>query len=166
MTPKQQLFVREYLVDLNATQAAIRAGYSAKTAQRIAHQLLHETPAVAAAVQAGMDKRSAKLEITAERVLQEIARLAFFDPSKLYDEHGRPRPVHKLDEDTRRAIAGVEIDEVGGGDKPLVVTRKVKLADKGANLERLGRHLKLFTDKVEISGALVSVKDFTGKPDA
>jgi phage terminase small subunit len=165
VTPKQQLFVREYLVDLNATQAAIRAGYSERTAGQMGFDLL-KNPQVAAAIQSGMDKRAAKVEITAERVLQEIARLAFFDPSKLYDEHGRPKPVHELDEDTRRAIAGVEIDEVGGGDKPLVVTRKVKLADKGANLERLGRHLKLFTEKVEISGAVVSVKDFTGKPDA
>lgn len=165
MTPKQQLFVREYLVDLNATQAAQRCGYSEKTAYAQGCRLLKDAE-VAAAIQAAMDKRAAKTEITAERVLQEIARLAFFDPAKLYDEQGRPRPIHELDEDTRRAIAGVEIDEVGGGDKPLVVTRKLKLADKGANLERLGRHLKLFTDKVEISGAVVSIKDFTGRPDA
>ncbi len=164
MTPKQQLFVREYLVDLNATQAAIRAGYSERTAMQQGSRLLMDVE-IAAAVQAGMDKRAGKLEITAERVLQEIARLAFFDPSKLYDEQGRPRPVHELDEDTRRAIAGVEIEEVGGGDSPLVRTRKVKLADKGANLERLGKHLKLFTDRVEISGAVVSIKDFTGRAD-
>jgi phage terminase small subunit len=164
MTPKQQLFVREYLVDLNATQAAIRAGYSERTAGQMGFDLL-KNPQVAAAIQAGMDKRAAKVEITAERVLQEIARLAFFDPSKLFGHDGRVLPISDLDEDTRRAIAGLEVQDLGG-EESIGVVRKYKLADKGANLERLGRHLKLFTDKVEISGAVVSIKDFTGRPDA
>ncbi len=163
MTPKQQLFVREYLVDLNATQAAIRAGYSERTAGQMGFDLL-KNPQVAAAIQAGMDKRAAKVEITAERVLQEIARLAFFDPSKLFGPDGRVLPISDLDEDTRRAIAGLEVQDLGG-EESIGVVRKYKLADKGANLERLGRHLKLFTDKVEISGAVVSVKDFTGRAD-
>ena len=76
MTPKQRLFVEEYLIDLNATQAAIRAGYSAKNADKIGSELLGKTR-VAAAVMARMKVRSERLAIDADRVLQEIAKFAF-----------------------------------------------------------------------------------------
>ena len=76
LTPKQAAFVREYLIDLNGAQAAIRAGYSAKSADRIAHELLKETPAVASAIQAAMDQRAEKTGLTAEKVLGNIERLA------------------------------------------------------------------------------------------
>jgi len=99
LTPKQQRFVEEYLVDLNATQAAIRAGYSARTAEWIGPQLLGKTH-VAEAVRAGRESLSKRTEITQERVLQEYARLAFMDPRKLFDGTGAPRPIHELDDDT------------------------------------------------------------------
>lgn len=150
LTPKQAQFVREYLVDLNATKAAIRAGYSAKTAERIGHQLLKETPVVADAIQAGMDKRSAATNITAERVLAEIAKLAFFDPRKMFDDDGAPIHVSKLDDDTAAAIAGLDVVTQGNQDVGFAQILKVKLTDKSKNLELLGRHLKLFTDKTEV----------------
>ena len=76
MTPKQQRFVDEYLIDLNATQAAIRAGYSARTAAETGHENLRK-PQIAAALEAQMKVRSERLEIDADRVLQEIAKFAF-----------------------------------------------------------------------------------------
>jgi phage terminase small subunit len=160
------MFVREYLVDLNATQAAIRAGYSAKTAEQQGPRLLGNV-GIAEAIQAGMDKRASKTGITAERVLAEIAKLAFFDPRKLFDDAGRPIHISQLDDDTAAAVSGLDVVTQGNSEVGIAEILKVKLADKGQNLERLGRHLKLFTDKVEMSGAMtVVVKDFTGRPPA
>jgi phage terminase small subunit len=144
VTPRQSAFVREYLIDLNATQAAIRAGYSAKSAEVTASRLLSDAK-VAAAVQAGMDKRANKLEISADRVLEEISRMAFYDPATLGISgiHG-PADIAKLPEDVRRAIVGWSWDKAGNFT--------LKLADKLNALDKLGRHLKLFTDKVEHTG--------------
>lgn len=111
LTAKQQLFVREYLVDLNATQAAIRAGYSVKTAEWIGPQLLGKTH-VAAAIQESMDKRSEKVELNAEFVLSGLKQIT--------------------------------IDSMADGDR--------KSALKG--LELIGKHLKLFVDRLEHSGKL------------
>lgn len=149
LTPKQTMFVQEYLVDLNATQAAIRAGYSAKTAEQQGSRLLMNVE-VAAAVQAHMDKRATSTGITADRVLKEIAKLAFFDPRKLLRSDGTPVPIHELDDDTAAAVAGVDIVTKGNDDLGYADILKVKLADKSRNLELLGRHLKLFTDKIEV----------------
>jgi phage terminase small subunit len=98
-----------------------------------------------------MDARANKLEITAEKVLQEIAKLAFHDPRKFFDDDGRLKPVSELDDNTAACLAGIEtMHKIVGDEKDgCVVLTKIKIADKGANLERLGRHLKLFTDKVE-----------------
>lgn len=153
LTAKQQMFVKEYLVDLNATQAAIRAGYSAKTAEWQGPQLLGKTH-VAAAIQEAMDKRSSRLDITADKVLQEIAKLAFHDPRNFFDDDGRLKPISELDDNTAACIAGIEtLHRVIGEDKDgCAVITKIKIADKGQNLERLGKHLKLFTDKLEHTG--------------
>jgi phage terminase small subunit len=156
LTPKQEIFVAEYLTDLNATRAAIAAGYSAKTAESQAARLLVNVK-VAAVIAEKQGKRLAKLEITADRVLQEIARLAFFDPRKFFNEDGSAKQVSELDDDTAMALAGMDVMELfeGSGDQKHAygLMKKFKLVDKGQNLERLGKHLKLFTDKSEITGA-------------
>ncbi len=149
LTPKQNAFVREYLIDLNATQAAIRAGYSPKTAEEQGYQLLRKT-SVKAEIQTAMDERSQRSEITADRVLKEISRLAFFDPRKLLNADGTPKSIHELDDDTAAAVAGIDIVTRGNEDLGYADIMKVKLADKSKNLELLGRHLKLFTDKIEV----------------
>lgn len=149
LTPKQLAFVAEYLIDLNATQAAIRAGYSAKTAQEQGSRLLSNVM-VTKAIQAGMDKRAERLEITSDRVLNEIGKMAFFDPRKLLNEDGSPKPIHELDDDTAMAIAGIEMVTKGNEVHGYADVLKIKLADKSKNLELLGRHLKLFTDRIEV----------------
>jgi phage terminase small subunit len=154
LTAKQEMFVAEYVANgFNATQAAIKAGYSAKTADSQASRLLKTAPIVAA-IAARQQPRLEKLEITAERVLEEIAKLAFFDPRKLFREDGTLIPVTQLDDNTAMAIAGLETRVERSDGFPIADIQKFKLADKGQNLERLGRHLKLFTDKVEHSGTV------------
>jgi phage terminase small subunit len=151
MTPKQELFALEYLKDLNATAAYKRAGYSGKgnSAEATAAQLLRN-PKVAAKIQEAMDKRTSKLEITAETVLQEIARLAFVDISQAYDENNRLKPLHEMPEDVRRAIASIEVGELREDGEVIGQMRKVKFWDKKGSLDLLGRHLKLFTDVLEV----------------
>lgn len=145
LNPKQQQFVVEYLVDLNATQAAIRAGYSPKTAGVQGFDLLRK-PEIAAAIESLRNEHAKKTGLTVERVLTEAMRLAFFDIRKLTDAEGNPIPINQLDDDTAAAIQGLELatersrDEDGSG----TVVRKYKLADKNAALERLFKHLGLF----------------------
>lgn len=157
LSKKHRLFVNEYLIDQNATRAYIAAGYSKKGAGPSAHALLKK-PKILSEITNKTDKRLEKLEITADRVLKELAKLAFLDPRKLFNPDGSLKPVTDLDDDTAAAIAGMDIEKLyehfsKGGAKNVGTVTKVKLLDKGINLERLGRHLKLFTDKVEIVDA-------------
>lgn len=154
-SPKQYLFVDEYLKDLNAHQAALRAGYSPKSAQRIGLELLAKTHVAAAIAQAQRD-RSQRTQIDADRVLRELARLAFVDIRRLYDDAGRLKRPGDLDDDTAAALASVEIDElaeyVDGERQHLGFTKKVRVWNKVASLKLLGQHLKLFAERVEHTG--------------
>lgn len=156
LTAKQEAFCREYLIDLNATQAAIRAGYSQKTARAIGARLLTNVD-VQGAVQKAMQDRSEKTGITAARVLTEIGRLAFADIRKIFTEDGQLRPVHELPEEVAASISSVEVvtsKVPGGGPADVEYTSKIKFWDKRGSLELLGRHLKMFTEKVEHSGRI------------
>jgi phage terminase small subunit len=145
MTRKQKRFVEEYLIDLNATQAAIRAGYSPKTAVKIGHQILDKTRHL---VDAALAARSVRTGVSADRVVRELARVAFADPRAVF-EWGpggvRPRASSELSEDDAAIIAAVEetTSETGG-------SIKIKLCDKLKALEMLSRHLGMFKDKLEV----------------
>lgn len=158
LTPKQTRFIEEYLLDLNATQAAIRAGYSLKTAYRIGATLVQKS-SVKKAIQAGMAERSRRTEITADRVLQEYAKLAFLDPRRFYNDAGSLIPVHQLPDDVAAALAGMDVvTERAGkdaeGNAEFATVRKIKFADKKAALDSVARHLGMFNDKLELSGSL------------
>ncbi|WP_312594395.1 terminase small subunit [Comamonas terrigena] len=121
LTPKQERFVAEYLIDLNATQAAVRTGYSAKTAASQGARLLKQG-GVARAVQAAQQARAVRTEITQDRVLQELARIAFFDIRRLYRADGSMKDPCELDADTAAALASIEVKEElerGGGEDVL-----------------------------------------------
>lgn len=150
LTPKQQRFVEEYLKDLNATQAAIRAGYSAKTAGQIGERLLRKVE-IAAAVTAAKKSRSERTEITADRVLHELAAIAFLDPGKVFTDTGEVRSLDDMDEIVRRAIASVETVSSSDGDA-ISTVRKVKMNDKLRALELLGKHLALWVERVKLGG--------------
>jgi phage terminase small subunit len=145
LNPKQLRFVAEYLKDHNATQAAIRAGYSAKTAYSQGQRLLKHVE-VKARVGKGMGKLMSNLEITAERVLKERARLAFFDVRKLLDATGRPLSIHQLDDDTAAAVAGIDVANIGNAEVGEGEVLKIKMADKNASLTALEKHLGLYKD--------------------
>ena len=160
LTPKQARFAAEYLIDGNATRAAAAAGFGEKGAHAQGSRLLKNAK-VAAAITEGHARRAKKLEISAERVLEELAKLAYYDPGDLYDGAGNRIPVNKLDADIRAAVCAVDDDvqeSLGEADaegiKPPIITRKqkIKMADKIQALDRLGRYLKLLTDKFESSG--------------
>lgn len=145
LNPKQAAFVREYLVDRNATQAAIRAGYSPKTAKEIGHENLTK-PHVRAAIDAGTAKQTEAAGITGDRILRELGRIAFSDTGQILDERGMCRSLNEMPEDIRRCISAVKFSGDGGTE--------VKFWPKNHALELLGkyRELKLWTEKVELTG--------------
>lgn len=169
MTPKQQRFVEEYLIDLNATQAAIRAGYSAATAYSIGNENLSK-PDISAAISAAQAQRADRTRITQDRVLKELARIGFSDMRKLLKWTGN-QPVmdivaaedsgeieitaanfitlfdsDTLDDDTAACISEISQTKEGA--------IKVKLYDKRAALVDIARHLGMFVTKVEHSGSV------------
>jgi len=157
LSAKEALFVKEYLVDLNATQAYIRAGYSARTAMQCAHMALKK-PHVQAAVQAEMQKRSERTEVTADRVLSELARMGFsnmLDYIKVDEYGGAQIDLSALTRDQASAIQEVTVDTYSerDGDEVLPVKRiKFKLVDKKGPLELIGRHLNMFPQRHELTG--------------
>jgi phage terminase small subunit len=160
LTPKQERFVEEYLIDLNATQAAIRAGYSQRTAASIGEENLRK-PDISAAIQAAKAERSERTHITQDRVLQELARIAFYDLRKLYREDGSLKPPNEWDDDTAAVVAGIDVvetkgnAEVGGEEGMRHIpefVKKAKVFDKNSALTLAMRHLGMLRDKVEHTG--------------
>lgn len=155
LNPKQRLFISAYLKDLNATSAALAAGYSKRSAYSQGQRLLKHAE-ISSAIQAKATKQLEDIDISVERVLRGLGNLAFFDMRKLYRSDGSLKDIPELDFDMQAGICGVEIDKLferfGAGKASEVgTTTKVKIADRGTNLERLGRYHKLFTDKMELS---------------
>ena len=150
LNEKQKRFADEYLKDLNGKQAAIRAGYSPNGAEVNASKLLTNHKVINY-LASKREKLQAKLEISQERVLAEYAKLAFFDPRKLFDETGRPLPIGQLDDDTAAAIAGIDVATIGNAEQGVGEILKVKVSDKKGALDSLSRHLGLFNDKLDLN---------------
>jgi phage terminase small subunit len=163
LTPKQQRFVEEYLLDLNATQAAIRAGYSAKTANAQAARLLANVKVKAAIVEAKKD-RSEKTGIDAAWLLTRLADEATADINDLYAEDGSLKPINEWPKVWRTGlVAGIETvqeyETVDGEKRSIGVVKKIKLADRTRIKELIGKHVDVqaFKDKVEHSGFVVTI---------
>jgi len=156
LTPKQQAFVLEYLKDLNSSRAAISAGYSTKNSNVTGPRLLANVR-IASEIQKAMDARAKRCEITADRVLREIALLGFSnmgDYIQIQKDGSFFVDFSKLTREQQAVIQEATVEEYmeGKGENARQVRRmKFKLADKGQNLERLGKHLKLFVEKHEHS---------------
>jgi phage terminase small subunit len=145
LTEKQAMFVREYLVDLNLSAAAIRCGYSPHSAARLGVQM-RDTPAVAAAIQAAMDERAAKAGISAEMVLENLRRMASYDVRDVVEWTGgalKLKDSAAIGDEAAYCITEIKQTEHGIA---------IKFADKQQANVNLGRHLKLFTDTVEHKG--------------
>ena len=147
LTTKQKCFIEEYLLDLNATQAAIRAGYSARNADKISSELMGKTR-VSEAIKEKMAERSRRTGINQDRVIQELARVAFVNPQNVIDtETGKIKPG--ASEDDLACIQSVKVKKTETA-RTTTIEREVKLADKMKALELLGKHLGMYTDKIDI----------------
>lgn len=145
MTKKQKRFVEEYLIDLNATQAAIRAGYSTDTAGSIGAENLKK-PEIKSRIDKAMAERSRRTGINQDRVLQELARIGFAKITDVVDPETAEIRTDASDDDLA-CIQSIKIKPNEFGTE-----REVKLYDKKAALVDLGKHLGLFKDKVELTG--------------
>ena len=152
LTNKQTKFIDEYLVDLNATQAAIRAGYSPDTAKEIGCENLTK-PNIRACIDREMAERSKRTGVNADRVVMELAKVAFVNAVDVIDPKTATVKEDALSEDTA-AIQSVKVKTFGDDG----LEREIKMADKLKALELLGKHMGMFKDKVELSGVLDSEK--------
>ena len=162
MTGKERRFVDEYLIDLNAYAAALRAGYKPATAKNAASWIDGARPGkpqVREAVEMRMAELSKRTGVTAERVVHELARIAFANATDAVDPiSGRVR--EDADRDDTAAIQSVKVKS---GDD--FTEREVKFGDKIRALELLGKHLGMFTDVVKVDGAVPVIIDDTGEDD-
>ena len=138
LTTKQLLFVNEYLLDLNATQAAIRAGYSKKTAYRTGADNLRK-PQIQVEIQKAIDDRMERLRIDADMVLKRLIEIDEMDIADLLDRAGYFKPVQEWPKTWRTTVSGLVVHEFVASDLHAVV-KKIKWPDKLRNLEMIGRH--------------------------
>jgi phage terminase small subunit len=156
LTPKQERFVAEYLVDLNATEAAKRCGYSPQTAKQQGSRLLTNAD-VLEAIKARQSAQLDKVNLTAEMVKERLRIIGFQDIRKLFDQDGNLKPLHQLDDESAAMVAGVEVikKNAAAGDGVIDTVHKVKVVDPVKSLEMLAKHFGLLTEKIEHSGELV-----------
>lgn len=147
LTPKQQRFVEEYLIDLNATQAAIRAGYSEKTAKSIGQENLTK-PDIQKAIEEAQNKRTEQTQIDSAYVLKRLVEIDQMDVLDIMDDQMKIRPVNEWPKVWRQYVVNLENLELSDGEGWL---KKIKWPDKVKNLELLGKHVSVgaFKDKIE-----------------
>jgi len=162
LTNKQQRFIEEYLVDLNATQAAIRAGYSAKTAGVIGYENLTK-PQIKEALAEARQKLAERTAVSAERVIREYARLAFVDPRSIFT--WGPGGVAVKDSAELSADDAVCVLEVSHEVTEAGTKVRVKVHDKKAALEALAKHLGLFEKDKEQKGPVAIRVIYDDLPD-
>jgi len=158
LNDRQALFVKEYLVDLNATQAAIRAGYSKKTAGQQGERLLKNVE-IAKAIQQGMAEREKKVAVDAEYVVNKLHEIAEMDVLDIMNDDMSFKPISQWPKVWRQYLSGIDISELitGVGDEvSLRILKKIKWPDKVKNLELLGRHLGIFNDKLNVHASVQS----------
>jgi len=158
LTPKQKLFKSAYLANgMNATQAAITAGYSKKTAKSQGARLLTNVD-IRDAIAGRSEKALAKIDFSVDRTLEFVARLAFFDPKDLFEDDGSLKQMKDIPEEARTVLAGLEVTEIfeGDGDQKhaMGLLKKVKLSDRLNALDKLMRYHSLFRDKIEHVGKI------------
>jgi phage terminase small subunit len=156
LTKRQELFCREYVIDMNGKEAAIRAGYKSDNAKVVACQMLQK-PEIRFRVAKLQELIFQRVDLNAERVLFELASIAFAnlqDFTRLGPDGEPELDLSKLNREQWAALGEYTEDATGGrndGERRLIVRRKIKLNDKTAALALLGKHFKLFTEKVEHS---------------
>ena len=151
ITAKQAIFIDEYLIDLNATQAAIRAGYSVQSAGSIGEENLKK-PEIEKAVKKAMAERSRRTGISADRILTELAKIGFANITDVADLDEATVREGASRDDTA-AINSLKVKRIPTDDG-YITEREIKMHDKIRSLEMIGRHLGIFNDKLTFDGGL------------
>lgn len=147
LTARQSRFVDEYLLEPNATQAAIRAGYSEKTAKSQAQRLLTNV-GVANAIAKRQQERAFRTNINADYVLHRLAEIDQLDVADIIDDAGNMLPIKQWPKSWRTSISGLDVHEMMTDDV-MTVVRKIKWPDKLKNIELLGKHNSVRAFEVE-----------------
>ena len=149
LNQRQEMFCREYIKDLNGTQAAIRAGYSPRTADRMAYELLKK-PEIQAFVLQSKAERVEEVKVDANYVLKRLIEIDEMDVADILDDGGDFLPIRKWPKVWRTTLSGLDIAIINSGDTETIL-KKIKWPDKVKNLELLGKHIGVgaFTDKVD-----------------
>lgn len=172
LTSKQARFVEEYLVDLNASAAARRAGYSERVANRIGAENLSK-PDISAAIAAALKARTERVQVDADWVLRRLHKEATADLAGIFDEQGRLRQISEWPDVFRRGlVVSVESFEeyAGRGEDRTAIgmVRKVKLSDRIKHIELIGKHVDVaaFRERVEVDagGSLLELIAASMKP--
>ncbi len=150
LNDKQKRFAAEYIRDLNMTQAAIRAGYSDKTAYAIGSKLLKKVE-IKELIKKKMDERARRTEITADMVVQELAKHAFCNPKAFYNDNGKLKDVKDIPDEAVVALSSIDVGE----ESDIGQTTKIRLSDKLKALELLGKHLGIFDEKGSLLTGIV-----------
>ena len=154
LTAKQKRFCEEYLIDLNGKQAAIRTGYSPKTAEQQGSRLLSNAK-VQKYIQQLQKKTSEKLEITREQILKELAAIGASDIREFYDKDGNLKNIKDLSDNAAASLSGVEVDELfeGYGEerRHIGLTRKIKRWDKVAAIDKICKILGFYAPEKVIN---------------
>lgn len=154
LSHKRSRFVEEYLKDFNGTQAAIRAGYSKKTAEIQAAQLLGILK-VKKAIEAGRKKISQSVDFQISDIIRELLFIAHLDIRQAFNDDGTLKEVHSIPEATARAISGIDVQETfSGAGQDRVATgfiKKIKASDKIRALELLGKYKGMFVERLDVS---------------
>ena len=143
LTDKQKRFCEEYVIDLNATQAAIRAGYSEKTARTTAAKMVSKGN-IQAYISELQQKHSESTDISAERVLKEYASLGFANASDFYEPNGEPKPINELTKEQAKAISKVIRKVVKTDNGTEITTFSYQFHDKLKALENVAKHIGFF----------------------
>lgn len=157
LSPREERFCQEYLVDLIGSKAARRAGVAERGAKVWASRALTKAN-VQRRIRKLMHERALRTQATADEVLLELKKLAFADVRRVFTKDGALKSIRSMPKDVSATIASVEVEELfeGRGENREHVgsVHKLKQWDKLKALELLGKNLKLWTDKVDVSGNL------------
>lgn len=160
LSDRQLRFVAEYMKDSNASQAAKRAGY--RGASTVQGSRLLANVHIKALIDAKMQKLLQAADLTVERTLQEIARVAYADPRRIFDNQGALKRIQDLDDDCAASLASVETEETTVKGKVVSVTKKVRLVDKMAALDKAMRYHGAYKKDNEQGRPMLVIKDYTG----
>ena len=149
LNQRQEMFCREYIKDLNGTQAAIRAGYSPRTADRMAYELLKK-PEIQAFVLQSKAERVEEVKVDANYVLKRLIEIDEMDVADILADGGDFLPIRKWPKVWRTTLSGLDIAIINSGDTETIL-KKIKWPDKVKNLELLGKHIGVgaFSEKVD-----------------